>query len=295
MRSGRVRLRQAIVAAALAAGAFAAAPAARAAPCGKPDLVDMVPPDGAVAVPPNATLAAHYTSAADYLGEEVVLVRPDMSEQVLPAIWDATEQRLSATPPQPLDPGTIYDVRWPALRGLNAAAPGVGDTARFTTGTAFDVAPPTFAGLVGLSWDLERVNDECVDELVERFVFDINLGAAQDDGGTNGLTLMLFQTSGPNVMGMPKPIPARAWPTDGKTAQVRLSTGDAVGDICFAGIVRDTTGQLSQSGDVEVCVHTTEPPFFRGCSVAGARGGHGWALASLALAALLLRRRTRTR
>lgn len=290
-------MRQAIIAAALAAGAFAAVPAARAAPCGKPDLVDMVPPDGAVAVPPNATLAAHYTSAADYLGEEVVLVRPDMSEQVLPAVWDATEQRLSALPPQPLDPGTIYEVRWPALRGLNAAAPGVGDNARFTTGTAFDVEQPTFTGLVGLSWDLERVNDECVDELVERFVFDINLGAAQDDGGTNGLTLMLFQTSGPTVMDMPKPIPARAWPTDGKSAQVRLSTGDAVGDICFAGIVRDTTGQRSQSGDVEVCVRTTAPPFFRGCSVAGARGGGGgWALVSLALAALLLLlRRTRAR
>ena len=288
-------MRQSIVAAALAAGAFAAVPAARAEPCGKPDLVDMVPPDGAVDVPPNATLAAHYTSAADYLGEEVVLVRPDMSEQVLPAMWDATEQRLSATPPQPLEPGTTYEVRWPALRGLNAAAPGVGDTARFTTGTAFDVGQPTFAGLVGLSWDLERMNDECVDELVERFVFDISLGAAQDDGGTNGLTLMLFQTSGPTVMDMPRPIPARAWPTDGKSVQVRLSTGDAVGDICFAGIVRDTTGQLSQSGDVEVCVHTTEPPFFRGCSVAGARGGHGWALAALALATLLLRRRTRTR
>jgi MYXO-CTERM domain-containing protein len=288
-------LRQAIIAAALAAGAFAAAPAARAEPCGKPDLVDMVPPDGAVAVPPNATLAAHYTSAADYLGEEVVLVRPDMSEQVLPAIWDATEQRLSATPPQPLEPATIYEVRWPALRGLNAAAPGVGDNARFTTGTTFEVGQPTFTGVAGLSWDLERINDECVDELVERFVFDINLGAAQDDGGTNGLTLMLFQTSGPTVMDMPKPIPARAWPTDGKSAQVKLSTGDAVGDICFAGIVRDTTGQLSQSGDVEVCVHTTAPPFFRGCSVAGARGGDGWALASLALAALVLRRRTRTR
>jgi hypothetical protein len=96
-------------------------------------------------------------------------------------------------------------------------------------------------------------------------------------------------------MGMPQPIPARAWPTNGKTAQVRLSTGDAVGDICFAGIVRDSAGQLSQSGDVEVCVHTTEPPFFRGCSLAGARGGPDWTLASLALAALLLRRRTRTR
>ncbi len=225
-----------------------------------------------------------------------MLVRPDMSEQVLPASWDATEQRLSATPPQPLEPGTIYDVRWPALRGLNAAAPGVGDTARFTTGTAFDLAPPTFAGLVGLSWDLERVNDECVDELVERFVFDINLGAAQDDGGTNGLTLMLFQTSGPNVMGMPKPIPARAWPTDGKTAQVKLSTGDAVGDICFAGIVRDSTGAaLAERRRRGLRAHDRIRPSSAAAASPARAAAHGWALASLALAALLLRRRTRTR
>ena len=144
-----------------------------------------MPPDGAVDVPPNATLVAHYTSAADYLGEEVVLVRPDMSEQVLPATWDATEQRLlGVTPPRPLEPGTVYEVRWPALRGLNAAAPGVGDTVHFTAGTASTSSRPTFAGLTGVSWDLERVKNDCTDELDERFVFDIALGAAQDDGGT---------------------------------------------------------------------------------------------------------------
>ena len=97
-------------------------------------------------------------------------------------------------------------------------------------------------------------------------------------------------------MGMPTPIPARAWPQNGTRAQVKLVTDDAVGEVCFAGIVRDTIGQISQSGDVEVCVHTTDPPFFRGCSVSGrarTARGRGGTLASLALVALVLVRRRR--
>jgi hypothetical protein len=286
-----VRLRRAIVGLTLAAGVAVSAPAARAQQCGKPDLEDMVPPDGATDVPLNATLGAHYAASAQYVNEEVVLVRPDNSEAVLQPTWDATEQLLSVTPD--LDPETTYTVRWPALRGINAAAPGVGDDARFTTGSTYDAAPPAFAGLTSIAWDLERKEDDCVDELAERYVFDLDLGAASDDGGTSGLTLMLFQTAGPNVMGLPKPIPARAWPKDGKHAQVKLATADSVGYICFAGIVRDTIGQLSQSGDVQVCLGTTDPPFFRGCNVSGSGLRHGWAPALLALAALLLRRRTR--
>ena len=60
---------------------------------GVPDLVDMVPPDGATDVPLNATLGAHYTASADYLGEDVVLVHPDGREpQTLEADFDPTEQ-----------------------------------------------------------------------------------------------------------------------------------------------------------------------------------------------------------
>ncbi len=285
----------------LAAGALAAPTGARA-ECGKPDLVDMVPPDGATGVPPNAKLAAHYAQSTEYLGEDVVLVHPDDSEQLLPAVWDATEQLLSVTPTSALLANSMYQIRWPVLRGLNAAAPGLGGSARFTTGAAFDTAPPEFTGVVGLSWDLERKNNDCVDELVERFVFDIDLGVASDDGGTSGLTLMLFQTKGPQVLGMPTPIPARAWPQSGTRAQVKLVKESAVGEICFAGIVRDTTGEISQSGAVEACVHTTDPPFFRGCSVSGPGAdhpGHGGTAALLPLIALvalaLNRRRTRAR
>jgi MYXO-CTERM domain-containing protein len=277
----------------LALGVFAAAPAARA-QCGRPDLVDMVPRDEATDVPRNARLGAHYATAAEYLGEDVVLVHPDGSEQLLDATWDPTEQFLSVVPSSSaLTANSRYEIRWPVLRGLNAAAAGLGGTARFTTGAGFDAAPPTFAGVARLSWDWERKVSECVDETVERFVFDVDLGAAADDGGTTGLTLMLFQTKGPRVLGMPVPIPARAWPQGGMRAQVRLTREEGVGDVCFAGLVRDTLGQVSEGGEVQACVHTTDPPFFNGCSVSGAGGARGALAALLALVTLLRRRRTR--
>jgi MYXO-CTERM domain-containing protein len=278
---------------ALATGVAASATNARAQDCGKPDLVDTVPSDMATGVPLNATLGAHYTASAEYLGvEEVRLVRWDGGESVLPATWDPTEQLLSATPLAPLEPNRDYVVHWPSLRGINAAAPGMDGSAKFTTGSTNDTSPPSFAGLTGIAWDLERKENDCLDELVERYVFDLDVGPASDDGGTAGLTLMVFQTEGPTVMGEPRPIPARAFPTNGHV-QVKLATGDAVGHICFAAIARDTIGRQSEeSNSVEVCLDTTSPPFFRGCSVPGPGAGPA-APALLALAALLLRRRTR--
>ena len=295
-----MRCRTAVLALAIGAGAVAAAaaPAARAGQCGKPDLVDMVPPDGATGVPLNAALGAHYAAPTEYLGEAVVLTHPDMSTESLGAGWDPTEQFLSVTPGAPLEAGGTYTIQWPALRGLNAAAPGVGGMATFTAGATDDLSPPTFAGVKGVTWDLERASDDCVDGLVERFLFDIDLGTASDDGGASGLTLLLYQTNGPRVMGKPTPLPGRAWPQDSKTdahVQVRLATDVAVGEICFAGIVRDMVGQFSENNSVKACVHTTAPPFFNGCSVAppGRDAGAGAAgpFAVLALLVFGARRR----
>jgi MYXO-CTERM domain-containing protein len=177
----------------------------------------------------------------------------------------------------------------------------------FTTGTATDGADPSFAGVVGLSWDLERAPDDCVDGLVERFVFDVTLAPASDDGGTSGLTLMLFQTMGPQVMNMPTPIPARAWPRGSNAAdaampdpsqpvhtQVKLAKDVSLGEICFAAIVRDTVGHISASNNATACVHTTAPPFFNGCSVA-ASGAGGLPAALVLLAVATRRRRPRAR
>jgi MYXO-CTERM domain-containing protein len=263
-----------------------AASPARASSCGKPDLVDMVPPDGATDVPPNATLAAHYVSSADYLGEDVVLDTPDLVSNALPATFDATEGRLSITPPDPLVAGGKYTVHWPALRGLNAAAPGVGGQATFTVASLPDSAPPAFEGVAGVSWDLQRENNDCTNTIEPRFVFDIDLGAASDDGGRDNLTLILFQTMGGAVDGGSVPVLAAALPPAGTRPRVALPVPDATGHVCFAGLVRDTTGAVSNSADRQACVDTTPPPFFRGCAVAPAGGSPATAVVTLALVLL---------
>ena len=91
-------------------------------------------------------------------------------------------------------------------------------------------------------------------------------------------------------MGMPH-ADSGAGVADGREDARRSSCppDDAVGDICFAALVRDTTGQLSESGDVGGLRRTRPtPPFFRGCSVGPARAAaDGWARwRALALAAL---------
>ena len=210
---------------------------------------------------------------------------------MLEAHFDPTEVRLDVTPTEPLVAGGEYVVRWPSLRGLNAAAPGHGGEAHFTAGTADDTESPSFAGVTKVRWDVEREQNECTDELEERYVFDIVLGDVSDDGGRDGLTLLLFQTSGSGAKGMTVPVSTRAIPPAGAMAQVKLPTRNSVGHVCFAALVRDTADFVSQSGAAEACVDTVAPPFFRGCSVAGPASGAAATFAVLALLALLARRR----
>ena len=282
----------AVACASLVLAAFSAAPAS-AAPCGRADLVDMTPPDGATDVPLNAALSAHYTVSADYLGEDVTLDGPD-GTQSLTAMFDATEARLSVTPPELLRAGVSYTVHWPSLRGLNAAAPGQGGQASFTVAPVLDSAPPTFDGLVGASWDLQRETNDCTNDIEERFLFGFDLGDAGDDGGRDNLTLLLYQTTGAAADGGPVPVLAVAMPAPGIRPQVALPVGDAVGHICFAGLVRDTTGAVSSSADQVACVDTTQPPFFAGCGVAPG-GAPARAIPSAVLALLIAGRPRRGR
>jgi MYXO-CTERM domain-containing protein len=271
-------------------------PRATAAPCGRPDLLDMIPPNGAQEVPPNATLSAFYQRSAEYLGEQVVIVTPDGNETALPAVFNATEGRLSVTPPDVLAPGR-YIVRWPVLRSLGSAVPGMGGEAQFDVGQQLDEEPPAFDGVTRVGWDYQRQTDECTDEVTKRYVFDIDLALAGDDGGRNGLTLILFQTSGSGADGGAVPVHARALPLSAATpVRVALVPEDATGRVCFAGLVRDTTGKISSSADREVCVDTVAPPFFRGCAVAPDNSaGHAVVAVVLLLLAAARRRRHRTR
>jgi hypothetical protein len=282
-----VRLRIALVA------LLCAPAAARAAPCNTPELLYTLPGEGATGVPTDAALVAAYASSAEYLGEEVVLVPDGAEPRPLVATFDRAQALLSVKLREGLQPGLAYAVRWPGLRGVDTATPGLGREVRFTAGLAPDAEAPQFEGVRAVRWDLERKRNNCTESIEERLVFDVELGAAGDDGGRASLALVVFQTAGPLVTA-PVPVLTRALPADG-VARVTLPTSRAVGRICFAALARDLTGKVSASADRESCVMTTAPPFFRGCALAGRQPGGGGAGLALALACLVVRARRRRR
>ena len=287
--------RSALAACALLA-ALAFARDARAQQCGRPDVLDTVPPDLATEVPPNASLTAHYDPSAEYLGEDVVLTPMGGVDEVVEATFDDTQGLLTYVPPAPLAPGA-YVITWPSLRGLNAAALGTSAVVHFTVGTTDDTTPPVFDGLTGVTWDLERKNNTCTNSIEDRLVFELALAPASDDGGRDGLRLVIFQTSGSgvDVDAGSVPVQTMAMPAVGKTAEVKLPVSDATGHVCFAAIARDLTGKISNGGSHAACVDTIAPPFFRGCAVApgASRGERGVGFVAFAALLALARRRAR--
>jgi hypothetical protein len=263
--------------------------------CNRPDLVDTLPQDGATGIPLNARLVARYERSAEYLGESVLFGRAGEEPVALPAFFSPSEGLLEVTPPDALEPGTTYDVEWPALRGIATASLGRGARIRFTAGDREDTEPPRFSGVEHVTWRLERRRDPCTDRRDERFVFDLELGEPRDDGGRDALALVVFQTAGPGfgASSGAAPVLTQAMPA-GRQATVRLPIEDAVGSVCFAAIVRDLAGQISASGNVEACTETEAPPFFQGCAIGRARRDRsraGGASLLLAVAAVYARRR----
>jgi hypothetical protein len=137
-----------------------------------------------------------------------------------------------------------------------------------------------------VAWDLERERNNCTDDLEDRFVFDLDLGPAADDGGRESLALMVFQTAGPQVQG---PVQVLYRPLSTGPARIRLPVTAAVGHVCFSAQVRDLAGRVSASAQRELCVETTAPPFFHGCAI----GGRGDGKALLVLLVVLWRWRRR--
>lgn len=276
---------------------IARANGAHAAECVRPDLLDTAPAPGAQAVPTDAVLSAQYTAVAVYDDELVILVVPGGEEWALRPTFDAAERRLSVRPPEPLAPGATYVVRWPALRSLEGGIRGRAADVRFTVGAGPDAEPPRFAGVAAVDWRWRRPINDCTDEIEARYRFTLALTEARDDGGREGLTVVLFQTAGPTVVGAPRPLAAQAMPAVGAAVDVELPVDEAVGRVCFAALVRDLTGKISDGGQREVCVETVSPPFFAGCALGGGRraGAGALALAAAAAAALALSARRRRR
>jgi hypothetical protein len=254
-----------IVRATIAVALLLAARAADAAPCGQPDIDATFPPHGAENVPVNATLSAHYSAPADYDDELVTLTGPAGAVPVDVA-YDAAESMLRAQPRAELGAG-LYELAWPALRGL-ATNRGRGSTVTFSIGTAPDVEAPRFSGLTRLSWDLSREQDPCTDSLEDRFWFDLGLGSTSDDAPTSLLAVVVFETRGGGTTksSPPEQIAVVPFPEKRVVRVERQAIGDET--VCFAAVTRDLANRVSGGGDEEVCVETTAPPFFYGCSIA---------------------------
>jgi hypothetical protein len=293
----RQRLLQVRFAAVLAASALFALPArdARAGSCVPPDLLETMPPDNAQNVPTNAILFARYASTAQYARESVPLEHVGAETTTPTATFDPTEGTLRITPPAPLVTGDSYVVHWPSLGDGNTATLGTQLDQHFAVGLTEDLKAPTFQGLTSITWDASHTNDSCSNSVAERFVFDLGLGAADDDGGRDSLTLIVFQTAGPTVTAAaPTPVLLQRLPAVGKSVRVTTLVDSGVGHVCFAAIVRDLTLKVSTSGP-ETCVDTVRPPFFYGCAAApvGGGGSRGLLVLALALPLVVARRKGR--
>jgi hypothetical protein len=261
---------------------------AQAAPCGRPDVDDTFPPNGAAGVPPNATLAAHYAAPADYVDEVVTLTGPQ-GDVPVDVSYDEAESMLRARPLAELSQGH-FAIAWPGLRGV-ATSRGLGLTVEFTAGGTRDEAAPRFSGLAGVEWDLTREEDPCTDSLEDRFWFDLRVGSASDDLAPELLTLVVFETRGGNKTSgsPPEQIAVVPFPAKRSVRVQRPAVGDET--VCFAAVTRDLVNQVSGGGDEQVCVETTAPPFFDGCSLGGRPKPGGAGALALAVSFVLAARR----
>jgi hypothetical protein len=257
-------------------------------PCGTPEVSASFPPDGATAVPANATLSASYGAPIDF-DDEVVVLTGAAGDVPLEMFRSESENTLHAVPLAPLDAGS-YLLEWPALRGVGTGR-GRARSISFEVDGTSDVEAPSFQGLSGVTWDLSREDDPCTDALTDRLVFELSFGKAGDDRDTALLQTLVFETERPGEPApAPVPILVAALPADG-TLRVKRPA-DAEGRRCFAAVVRDLTGSTSGGGEREVCIETRHGPFFEGCSLAvRARGSSVFVPALLLLGVWCARRR----
>jgi hypothetical protein len=262
---------------------------ARAAPCGAPDLVAAYPGDGATRVPLNANFRAQYAASAQGAGATVSLEQVGADTTTIAAQFDAAETTLEVDAPG-LVANANYVLTWPGLPGSGTSDVGAAKEVSFTAGTGQDVAAPTFAGLASVAWDVDREHDDCTDDIQQRYVFDLTPGAASDDFDSSLLAMTVFQTRGAGLdEGAPAvPLLTTHFPTSG-TVRVSRALADATGLMCFSANLEDLAGHKSGGTDKEVCVTTTAPPFFYGCTLAApSRPGPSATAAALAVLGLCL-------
>jgi hypothetical protein len=265
-----------------------------------------MPPNDAEGVPTNALPSARYRSTAEYIDEQVLFGREGEAMVPVEPVFEAATGTLTIVPPEPLESDTEYVIEWPALRGIGNASQGNKATVRFVTAEGPDRQAPVFTGATSVDWIPTRELDECTDRHEDRFEFTLELGSAQDDSGDGLLEVVVFQTKGPRLGEADGAQQVHVEPYRGSSVTFTRTLDDAEGDVCFAAIVRDPTGQISASGAREACTRTKLPPVFQGCSLSEAHGfvgpagdgasGTAWlSAAALGAGALIMRSRKRSR
>ena len=260
--------------------------------CLSPDLLEVLPPDGAT-LPTDAVLRGRYAATARYDGEWVIVERPGLGEEEVEVAFDDAEGVLIVTPLRGWTPVADYVVQWPALFGVGGASIGVGGVTAFRAGAGPDTSSPAPGVIGGLTWDVDKPHDDCSDAATERYFFRLYVGDAADDAGVDLLEAVIFQTLGPNLPegAPPRPVWTGALPEGGGPIAFGLPREESLGRVCFSASLRDLSGRVSPASP-EACTETRRPPFWEGCAAgAGSRAGGPSACAVLALLLLVARRR----
>ncbi len=284
--------------------------------CGRPDVVDTLPPQGQTSVPTNTALSATYELGAMHQGEPVMVTVTPGSRHQLSASYSRALRSLVVTLPScagapgcvenpdvpagQLKPATEYTVEWPALRSDADAREGLGATVTFTSGPGPDTSSPSFDGTRDVRWGFEREYDSCSDTESERYVFDVGISPPSYAGGEELLVMHVFQTVGRllakdgNGNAIPEEV-HRGRYRGGERIRVKQPIATGFGKVCFSAFAEAPNGLISQGSETEACTRTEHPPFFEGCSLGGpSTPPRSWALwLVVALGALLARvRRT---
>ena len=194
--------------------------------CARPDVVDTVPIDGARDVPTNATLIARYAIYAELLGEQVLFGEAGSDLGCFHAVVQRCRALAHLYASGRAHAGSRIRDRVAGPPRSEYREQGPCRKVHFFAGNAADSEPPSFDGLIAVDWDFERENDDCTDRIEERFVFDLDLGAAEDDGGRDSLSLVVFQTQGPTIApDAPQPIHVGHFPAPGRTREAHRYSG----------------------------------------------------------------------
>lgn len=257
--------------------------------CGRPDLVDTLPPDAQPLVPTNTRLSATYELGAIHQGEPVIVTATPGNRHQLSASYSAALRSLLVTlpgcgddsapdcpdfPGGQLKPNTEYTVEWPGLAAGVGARVGRGATVTFTSGPGPDASAPSFDGAREIRWDFEREYDSCSNTESERYIFDVRINTPSYAGGEELLTMHVFQTAGrllrKDENGRPVPEEVHRGRYRGSEwIRITQPIATAFGKVCFSAFAEAPNGLISQGSETEACTRTEHPPFFEGCSFEG--------------------------